>query len=97
MTPFEQVHHLAFVFGTLGDGKDILARLHRPNLIKEIFARQEAVHKSLARFKADGRGVLIFLRDGSAGVPAVIEAPELQGSSEEIRTRQWREVERPFT
>lgn len=92
VTPFERVHHLAFVFGVLGDGKDILARLHRPNLIKEIFGRQEAVHKSLAKFKAEGRGVLIFLRDGSAGVPTVIEAPELQGSSEETRIREWREI-----
>ena len=58
------------------------------------------MHASLQRFKADGRGVLIFLRDGAAGVPTqAIPQAESTGfsqaestGSEVARSRQWREV-----
>src|SRR5246500_2325225 len=29
LTPFDQVHHMAFVHGRIGDGKSVLTRLHR--------------------------------------------------------------------
>ncbi|MGH6739817.1 MAG: GTP cyclohydrolase II, partial [Bradyrhizobium sp.] len=43
-------------------------------------------------FKKEGRGVLVYLRDGAAGVPVTpIEEPEGH-STEDDRRRQWREV-----
>ena len=50
----------------------------------------ETINKTLARFHREGRGVLVYLRDGAAGVP-VTPLPEEQ-SAEADRNRQWREV-----
>ena len=48
--------------------------------------------EALRRFKQDGRGVLIFLRDGAAGVPTQA-IPAAEGTRSEVaRSRQWREV-----
>jgi 3,4-dihydroxy 2-butanone 4-phosphate synthase/GTP cyclohydrolase II len=92
VTPFDQVHHMAFVFGRIGDGKNILARLHRADVISEVFGGAKPIHAALARFKAEGRGVLVFLRDGAAGVPASAIPQSGGTASEAARTRQWREI-----
>src|SRR3974390_1609429 len=90
-TPFDQVHHMAFVYGRIGDGKNVLTRLHRANIIADVFGGAKPIHYALTRFKAEGRGVLVVLRDGTAGVP-VISIPKLADTaSGEARIRQWRE------
>jgi 3,4-dihydroxy 2-butanone 4-phosphate synthase / GTP cyclohydrolase II len=92
VTPFDQVHHMAFVYGRIGDGQDILARLHRADVVAEVFGGGKSIHAALARFKAEKRGVLVFLRDGVAGVPAS-SIPQAGGTaSEAARKRQWREI-----
>ncbi len=91
-TPFDKVQHFAFVYGRLGDGKDMLARLHRADIIRDVFGGANPVHAALRRFKEEGRGVLIFLRDGAAGVPTH-EIPQSGSTgSEAARSRQWREI-----
>jgi 3,4-dihydroxy 2-butanone 4-phosphate synthase/GTP cyclohydrolase II len=45
----------------------------------------------LQRFKDDGRGVIVYLRDGTAGVP-VTAIPREETESEAARIRQWREI-----
>ena len=45
----------------------------------------------LGRFNAEGRGVLIYLRDGAAGVPANLSGAEPTGS-DGARETLWREV-----
>jgi 3,4-dihydroxy 2-butanone 4-phosphate synthase/GTP cyclohydrolase II len=92
VTPFDQVHHMAFVYGRIGDGKNMLARLHRADVISEVFGGAKPIHAALARFKAEGRGVLVFLRDGAAGVPASAIPQPGGTASEAARTRQWREI-----
>src|ERR1700736_903604 len=92
VTPFDQVHHMAFVFGRIGDGKNILARLHRADVVSEVFGGAKPIHAALARFKAEGRGVLVFLRDGAAGVPASAIPQPGGTASEAARTRLWREI-----
>ena len=91
VTPFDTVQHMAFVHGKIGDGKDVLARLHRADIVRDIFGGANPAHAALQRFKQDGRGVIVFLRDGVAGVPTHAIPPGDQ-SSEAKRTRQWREV-----
>jgi 3,4-dihydroxy 2-butanone 4-phosphate synthase/GTP cyclohydrolase II len=91
VTPFDAVHHMAFVHGRIGDGKDVLARLHRADIIRDVFGGANPVHAALQRFKQDGRGVIVFLRDGAAGVPTHA-IPSGEQGSEAARTRQWREV-----
>jgi 3,4-dihydroxy 2-butanone 4-phosphate synthase/GTP cyclohydrolase II len=91
VTPFDAVQHMAFVYGKLGDGRDVLARLHRADIIRDVFGGAHPVHAALQRIKQDGRGVIVFLRDGAAGVPTQAIPSDEQGS-EALRTRQWREV-----
>ena len=92
VTPFDQVHHMAFVYGRVGDGEKVLARLHRADVIGDVFGGARTIRAALARFKADGRGVIVYLRDGTAGVP-VAEIPQTGATGTELaRTQQWREI-----
>src|SRR6202047_172830 len=92
VTPFDQVHHMALVHGRIGDGRNVPTRLHRANLIRDIFGGANTVHKVLQHFKREGNGVIVFLRDGSAGVP-VSAIPRNGGPRAEAeRNRQWREI-----
>ena len=45
---------------------------------------------ALNRIRTEGRGVLVYLRDGAAGVP--VEPLDEPKSAEDDRNRQWREV-----
>jgi 3,4-dihydroxy 2-butanone 4-phosphate synthase/GTP cyclohydrolase II len=92
VTPFDQVQHMAFVHGDLADGRNILARLHRANIVQDVFGGGLAIRASLARFKAEGRGVIIFLRDGTAGVPTQQFPRSGNGSLEAARVQEWREI-----
>jgi 3,4-dihydroxy 2-butanone 4-phosphate synthase/GTP cyclohydrolase II len=76
VTPFDKVHHYAFVYGQVGDGKDIPTRLHRANVLEDVFGGAKPIHAALSRFNAAGRGVLVYLRDGTSGVPASPVAEE---------------------
>ena len=89
-TPFDPVLHFAFVHGAIGDGRNMPARLHRADIVSDIFGAG-AIPKVLQRFKAEGRGALIYLRDGAAGVPANVAGAEAT-ASDGARAMQWREV-----
>jgi len=91
VTPFDTVNHMAVVYGKIGDGKNVLARLHRADLIRDVFGGANPVHSALQRLKQEGRGVIVILRDGTAGVP-MNTIPSADTGSEAARTRQWREV-----
>src|SRR5215831_7180601 len=93
MTHFDQVHHMAVVYGRI-DGKNVPTRLHRANLIRDMFGGFNTVSKVLRHFKREGQGVIVFLRDGSVGVPvsAIPKGAEKNGDSDSERQRQWREI-----
>ncbi|MGE5534387.1 MAG: 3,4-dihydroxy-2-butanone-4-phosphate synthase [Acidobacteriota bacterium] len=91
LTPFDKVHHLAFVYGDVSDGGDILVRLHRGSVIHDVFGRPGPIQSALKRFKQAGRGVLIYLRDGVAGVP-LQQPPGRESGSDLVRVRKWRDV-----
>jgi 3,4-dihydroxy 2-butanone 4-phosphate synthase/GTP cyclohydrolase II len=91
VTPFDAVHHMAVVHGKIGDGKNVLARLHRADIIRDVFGGANPVHAAMQRLKQEGRGVIVILRDGAAGVPTH-GIPSNDESSEAARTKQWREV-----
>jgi 3,4-dihydroxy 2-butanone 4-phosphate synthase/GTP cyclohydrolase II len=92
VTPFDRVQHLAFVYGRVGDGRGVPARLHRADAITDIFGGAKAIHQSLQHFKKEGRGVLVYLRDGAAGVPVNVAGAEASTESENARQKLWREV-----
>jgi 3,4-dihydroxy 2-butanone 4-phosphate synthase/GTP cyclohydrolase II len=91
VTRFDPVHHFAFVHGRIGDGKRVYTRLHRANVLTDTLGGAKEIHAALARFKAEGRGVLVYLRDGTAGVPLTAIGEEDDGA-EARRQKQWREV-----
>ena len=92
LTPFDRVHHMAFVYGDIGDGQNVLARLHRADVIGDVFGGAKPIRAALARFKAEGRGVIVYLRDGSAGVPVAEIPHDGDTVTEAARSRQWREI-----
>jgi 3,4-dihydroxy 2-butanone 4-phosphate synthase / GTP cyclohydrolase II len=89
VTPFDSVQHFAFVLGQIGDGRDVPARLHRAEILKDVFGGGDTLKKTLARFAREGRGVLVYLRDGAAGVPVSAIGEQ---NAEETRQRQWLDV-----
>jgi 3,4-dihydroxy 2-butanone 4-phosphate synthase/GTP cyclohydrolase II len=92
VTPFDSVNHFAFVHGEIGDGRDVLTRLHRAHIVQDVLGGGKAISGSLARFKDAGRGVLVYLRDGASGVPLTSLPDGEPTGSEAERTRQWREI-----
>jgi 3,4-dihydroxy 2-butanone 4-phosphate synthase/GTP cyclohydrolase II len=91
VTPFDAVQHFAFVLGGIGDGREVPARLHRADILNDVFAGGDTIKKTLARFAREGRGVLVYLRDGTAGVPANIVGRERE-TTEDLRNRHWLDV-----
>ncbi len=92
VTRFDHLHHMALVHGRIGDGRSVLTRLHRADLLRDVLGGAPSVHAALRRFGEEGRGVIVFLRDGGVGVPAT-ELPHDDGhGSEAARSRQWREI-----
>jgi len=103
-TPFDNLHHLALVIGDLGGefgaGREIPVRIQREQVISDVFARRDghatSIPKALHRLAAQRRGVLIYLREGAAGVaagPADDEqADPAAAGAERSRAQQWRDV-----
>ena len=89
-SPFDSIAHAAFVYNGVGDGKNVLTRFYKPNIVRDIFTGPKRLQAVLEQFKKAGSGVLVYLRDGAAGVPV---APlDGESSAEADRNRQWREV-----
>jgi 3,4-dihydroxy 2-butanone 4-phosphate synthase/GTP cyclohydrolase II len=89
-SPFDPIYHAAFVYNGVGDGQDVLTRFHKPNILRDMFAGSSSVVRALEHFKKRGHGVLVYLRDGAAGVP--VEPLDAAASAEADRNKQWREV-----
>lgn len=80
------VEHVALVHGGIGDGADLLVRMHSECLTGDIFASQRCdcgpqLHASMERIKAEGRGVVVYLRGHEGrgiGLLSKLRAYELQ-------------------
>jgi 3,4-dihydroxy 2-butanone 4-phosphate synthase/GTP cyclohydrolase II len=88
-TPFETVQQFAFVYGEIGDGQNVLVRLHRSNVVADVIEGGKQIEAVMRRFAREGRGILVYLRDGTAGVPLQSYAEE---GAEAQRVQAWREV-----
>jgi 3,4-dihydroxy 2-butanone 4-phosphate synthase/GTP cyclohydrolase II len=91
-TPYDSVQHMALVHGRIGDGTNIPVRLHRANALTDVFEGGKTVNAAMQRFAKEGRGVLVYLRDGTAGVPMTNLSDGEIPASEAMRSSQWREV-----
>ncbi|MEO1090281.1 MAG: 3,4-dihydroxy-2-butanone-4-phosphate synthase [Pseudomonadota bacterium] len=98
-TPFDQFQHLALVFGDVRSSPPVLARIHREQVVADLFASEVAggaARLALERIGAEGRGVLVYLRDGLAAAPP--EGEEMDAATHDrhdsatARRDRWREV-----
>ncbi|MBI1210894.1 MAG: 3,4-dihydroxy-2-butanone-4-phosphate synthase [Alphaproteobacteria bacterium] len=91
-TPFDTVFHVATVYGTLDKASPTPVRLHRANIVSDVFGGAPDIAWALRYFQKAGKGVLVYLRDGAAGVPVVEPPVENATSSEQARQDQWRDI-----
>jgi 3,4-dihydroxy 2-butanone 4-phosphate synthase/GTP cyclohydrolase II len=73
----------------------VLVRFHKPNIIDDVESGGSStgkVRRALERIKAEGRGVLVYLRDGAAGVPVTPLGKDELRTRDDDRRHQWREV-----
>ncbi|MBM3520854.1 MAG: 3,4-dihydroxy-2-butanone-4-phosphate synthase [Alphaproteobacteria bacterium] len=91
VTPFDAVEQLALVFGDITGGGVIPVRLHRENVLEDVFGDRRTLDAVFAVFKKEGRGVLVYLQEGTAGVPASQLGHEKTGSAAQ-RAETWRDV-----
>jgi 3,4-dihydroxy 2-butanone 4-phosphate synthase/GTP cyclohydrolase II len=87
----DDVEQLALVFGDISGGTDVPVRLHRENVLEDVFGGRETLNACFDIFRKHGRGVLVYLQEGSAGVPPSHLSAEKQ-SSEGSRAQNWLEV-----
>lgn len=80
------VEHIALVHGEIGDGEDVLVRVHSECLTGDVFGSQRCdcgpqLDASLDRIQAEGRGVVVYLRGHEGrgiGLMSKLRAYELQ-------------------
>ncbi|WPZ14257.1 3,4-dihydroxy-2-butanone-4-phosphate synthase [Nitratireductor rhodophyticola] len=95
--PWEVMQHVAIVFGDIRDGVDIPVRLHTEDVMADVFGREERLREAMNRMAGLGRGVLVYLREGSVGV-AHENRRRPAGSGREDhdealrRESEWREI-----
>src|SRR5262249_62266094 len=79
------------VRGGIGAGGVVATGLHRAKILRDVSGGAPDVHGALRRFAKEGRGVMVFLRDGSGGVRVALP-PNKDHASETAGQRQWREI-----
>ncbi len=65
--------HVALVKGDIGDGQDVLCRVHSECLTGDVFGSErcdcgEQLHTALAMIEREGRGVLLYMRQEGRGI-----------------------------
>ncbi len=91
VTPFDAVEQLALVYGDIAGGRNVPVRLHRENVLEDVFGNRRTLEAAFEIFKREGRGVLVYLQEGATGVPASQISGEKTGSAAQ-RAQSWREV-----
>ena len=65
--------HVALVKGDIGDGKDVLCRVHSECLTGDVFGSArcdcgDQLHTAMQRIEEEGRGVLLYMRQEGRGI-----------------------------
>ncbi|HLP66628.1 MAG TPA: 3,4-dihydroxy-2-butanone-4-phosphate synthase, partial [Rhizobium sp.] len=66
--PWDPMQHLAVVFGDIRDGVDIPVRLHLEHVGQDVFGKGRQIDDIMKKIAEKGRGVIVYLREGSVGV-----------------------------
>ncbi len=106
-TQWDAMQQLAVVYGDIRDGRNVLVRLHVESVIDDAFGGSPALREHMDTIAKEGRGVVVYLREGSVGVtgggirggaevsernqPAFGEEAEEHGTAQS-RKEEWLEV-----
>ena len=93
--PWDPMHHLAVVFGDIRDGVDVPVRLHLESVVEDVFSKHDPMTEIMKRMASDGRGVVVYLREGSVGVGQRASRPlaDDEGHAEaQAREDEWLEI-----
>lgn len=78
-------HHVALVKGEVGDGRDLLCRVHSECLTGDVFGScrcdcGQQLSAALRRIEQEGRGILLYMRQEGRGIGLInkLKAYELQ-------------------
>jgi 3,4-dihydroxy 2-butanone 4-phosphate synthase/GTP cyclohydrolase II len=71
--PLTGLTHLALILGSVDDGHPVLVRVHSECLTGDVFGSWrcdcgDQLHQALARIAAEGRGVLLYMRQEGRGI-----------------------------
>ncbi len=95
--PWDPMHHLAIVFGDIRDGEDVPVRLQSEDVVADVFGGRSTLDGILDSMGKRGRGVIVYLREGSVGVAHQARIRPADADAEQHvearhRENEWREI-----
>lgn len=97
--PFDAMQHMAVVYGDVDNAAHVPVRLHLERVSEDVFGRDGRLDRVMERFAREGRGVIVYLREGSVGVASqsLRARPGKEGGHDGeaaaiMQKTQWREV-----
>lgn len=95
--PWDRMQHMAVIFGDIRDGVDIPVRLHPENVADDVFGDRQPAQHYMQKIAEEGRGVIVYLREGSVGVGQVdgrrkARDPDEAHAQARSRENEWLEI-----